>query len=88
MKRSYYKCYAQDFIGYIDTLGGVHSCINFINNSDYCYGNIYDDTFENIWKSKQEIRPNLNQCRDICRADLINRYLWDLKNPSEHINFI
>lgn len=86
--RTYYKCYAQDFMTYIDSLGGVHSCINYIDNKEFCYGNIYEDTFENIWKNKKEIKPNLNKCRSICRMDLINKYLWDLKNPINHVNFI
>lgn len=86
--RRYYKCYAQDFMAYIDTLGGVHSCINFIGDDKFCYGNIYEDTFENIWKNKPVIKPNLNKCRNICRMDLINHYLWKLKNPGKHQNFI
>lgn len=86
--KSYYKCYAQDFMAYIDTLGGVHSCINFIGDDKYIYGNIYEDIFENIWENKHEIKPNLNKCRNICRMDNVNRYLWELKHPSEHVNFI
>jgi hypothetical protein len=27
-------------------------------------------------------------CRDACRLDEINRYLWELKNPVKHANFI
>jgi MoaA/NifB/PqqE/SkfB family radical SAM enzyme len=86
--KNYDKCYAQDFVCYIDTLGGVHSCINFIDNPDYCYGNINEDSFENIWKNKKNIEPNLDKCRTICRLDNINRYLWELKNPPNHVNFI
>jgi len=87
-ERGYYKCYAQSFMAYIDTLGGIHSCINFIGNDEFCYGNIYDDTFENVWKNKKEIKPNLNECRESCRLDLGNKYLWELKHGKKHINFI
>jgi len=87
-ERCYYKCYAQDFCAYINTLGGVSSCINFIGDDKFCYGNIYEDTFENIWINKKEIKPNLNRCREICRLDSSNRYLWDLKHPHPHVNFI
>ena len=27
-------------------------------------------------------------CREICRLDEMNRYLEELKNPGEHVNFI
>ncbi|MBE3094955.1 MAG: radical SAM protein [Actinobacteria bacterium] len=87
-KRTYEKCYAQDFIGYIDSYGGVHSCINFMDKPEYTYGNINNDSFENIWKSKPFIEPNLDGCRMGCRLNGINIYLWELKNEKKHINFI
>ena len=31
---------------------------------------------------------NINNCRKACRLDEINKYLWMLKNPPEHVNFI
>ena len=86
--KSYNKCYAQDFMAHIDSLGGVHSCINYLGDEEYCYGNINEDRFENIWKNKSFIQPDLDKCRTICRLDKINRYLWELKNPQEHVNFI
>jgi radical SAM protein with 4Fe4S-binding SPASM domain len=87
--KPYKQCYGKDFIAYIDTLGDVYSCINYIGNPDFCYGNIYKDTFENIWKNKQTINPDLNKCRSICRIDKINRYLSELKSEDViHRNFI
>jgi MoaA/NifB/PqqE/SkfB family radical SAM enzyme len=87
-KRPYNKCYGRDFMAYIDTTGNVYSCINFLGNKDFIYGNIYNDSFENIWKNKQEINPDLDKCRIICRLDNINRYLWKLKYPEKDVNFI
>ncbi len=87
-EKSYDKCYAQDFMAYIDSLGGVHSCINFIDDDKYLYGNIYKENFDDIWKNKTFIVPDLNKCRDICRMDKINNYLYEIKNPSKHVNFI
>lgn len=87
-EKPYDKCYAQDFMAYIDTLGGVHSCINFIGDASYNYGSIYENSFQEIWKNKQSIEPDLNKCRTICRMDNINRYLWELKNPNDYVNFI
>lgn len=87
-KKQYDKCYAQDFMAYIDSYGGVHSCINFMDNQIYTYGNINDTSFEEIWKNKSFIEPNLDDCRSICRLDLINTYLHNLKHPHKHNNFI
>jgi hypothetical protein len=31
---------------------------------------------------------NIDKCRVNCRMDPVNRYLWDLKSPPAHVNFI
>ena len=31
---------------------------------------------------------DINDCRVNCRMDEVNRYLWRLKNPQDHDNFI
>jgi MoaA/NifB/PqqE/SkfB family radical SAM enzyme len=88
-KKQYNKCYAQDFMAYIDSYGGVHSCINYMDNPLYTYGNINKNTFEDIWKKKPFIKPNLGECRTVCRLDLINQYLYELKSDNvTHKNFI
>ena len=86
--KEYDKCYAQDFVAYINTLGDVHSCINYIDDKEYEYGNIYENKFRDIWENKQMIKPDLDKCRTICRIDNCNRYLHRLKNPDKHENFI
>ena len=35
--------------------------------------------------SKMDLEKN---CRELCRLDEMNRYLSELKNPGEHVNFI
>ena len=87
-KKPYDKCYGQDFIFYLDTLGNIYSCINYIGDDNFCYGNIYKRKFNEIWLNKKEITPNITDCRTICRLDLCNRYLYNLKNKPKHINFI
>jgi len=87
-RKPYDECYGQDFVAYIDTTGGVYSCINYVGNQDFCYGNIYEKDFESIWKNKIKITPDLEQCRTICRLDQMNRYLYNLKKKPQHINFI
>ncbi len=39
-------------------------------------------------KYKQDNKLKTTICRPACRLNNINRYLWQLKNSIEHINFI
>lgn len=94
---SYSKCYSTPFFwGYVSTDGNFYGCSCYLAQDKFCYGNINDSTFKNIWESDKR-KANLNfikneldisQCRTNCRMDSINRYLWDLKHPNAHVNFI
>jgi len=89
IEREYNKCNALDFWSYISANGDVYSCSNFLGNKDYSYGNIYNDSFENIWKNRKQLDINIRKdCRLVCRMDKINEYLWQLKHPHSHVNFI
>ena len=95
--RSYQSCYATPFFwGYIMADGSVYGCSAFLGNEKFCYGNINEAKFREIWEGEKRktnyefVRNELNidECRENCRMDEINRYLWKLKHPPEHINFI
>jgi len=93
----YKKCNSVPFFwAYIMATGDVYGCSAFLGNEDFVYGNIHQNSFKEIWQSdkrKQSItnvreKLDIKECRVNCRMDEINRYLWELKNPSEHVNFI
>ncbi len=94
--RYYERCQALPFWVYIDAGGNVWGCSAYLGDERFLYGNIYQNTFDEIWsgerrrKSLDIVNTSLDttSCRQNCRLDEINRYLWDLKNPSEHVNFI
>lgn len=94
--RSFKRCYALPFWAHIDASGDVWGCPSFLGNKRFLYGNIYKQTFKEIWRGSKrkkivdmvEKRLNVERCRFNCRMDEINRYLWELKNPPEHVNFI
>lgn len=94
--KSYQHCYGLPFMTHIDAKGNVWPCIAHIGTQEFCYGNIYRQTFEEIWegKERQEVIQKLNAldinkvCREACRLDEINKYLHELKHPGEHVNFI
>lgn len=95
-KRAYEKCLAIPFWSYIDSGGGVWGCSAFLSDERFLFGNIYENTIEEIWKSEKRRKSlefianelDTTECRQNCRMDEINRYLWELKNPSLHANFI
>jgi len=95
--RIYNKCYGLEFITFIDENGDVYSCFSHQYDKKTIMGNIFEDSFRQIWKSSQK-QDSLNyindcivknNCQPNCRHHQINNYLWNIKNPSvEHINFI
>jgi len=95
-ERSYKCCLALPFWTYIDAGGDVWGCSIYLGNKDFLYGNIYKNTFKEIWESDARKRSlefvaktlDTKNCRVNCRMDEINRYLWELKNPPAHVNFI
>ena len=95
-EKCYQQCYGLPFMSHIDARGNVWPCIAHIGDEKFCYGNIYDKTFEEIWDSerRQEVIQKLSElnisrvCREACRLDEINKYLNELKHPGRHVNFI
>mgnify|MGYP001577460213 CR=1 FL=1 len=94
--KAYSRCLALPFWSYIDSGGNVWGCSVYLGDERFLYGNINKNSFKEIWegekrkKSLEWVRNELDacQCRINCRMDEINLYLWDLKNPPEHVNFI
>ncbi|MCG2726726.1 MAG: radical SAM protein [Elusimicrobia bacterium] len=92
----YKCCLALPFWSYIDASGNVWGCSVYLSDDRFLYGNIYEQTFRQIWEGEKRKKSLLlvkekldtSKCRVNCRMDEINGYLWKLKHPSEHINFI
>ena len=96
-KQSYDKCHSTPFFwGYIAADGKVFGCSAYLGNDEFCYGNIYENSFSQIWESQKRQKSyeyiqnslDIKNCRVNCRMDEVNRYLWRLKNPNAHDNFI
>lgn len=94
--RSYERCYALSFWSYLDAGGNVWGCSNFLGDDRFNYGNIYERTFAQIWEGERRMQCmrwvenelDSDACRVNCRMDKINQYLWELKHPRAHVNFI
>ena len=86
--RNYEECLALPFWAYISTEGDVWNCSAKMGNDDtFFLGNIYKTPFENIWKNHFD-SSDLYGCRVNCRMNSCNEYLWKLKYPDDHVNFI
>ncbi|MDD5067760.1 MAG: radical SAM protein, partial [bacterium] len=74
----------------------VYACGPHLGDAKFCYGNVYEKSFRQRWNGKKrkdilsyvENTMPADTCMKNCRLDEINRYLWDLKHPSSHVNFI
>lgn len=94
--RCYKHCWALPFMTYMDAKGNLWPCIVFMGRDEMKYGNIYENSFVEIWEGshrKQILNYFMNMdleknCKELCRLDEMNRYLDELRNPGEHVNFI
>jgi MoaA/NifB/PqqE/SkfB family radical SAM enzyme len=99
-KKPYDLCLGHHLIGILCADGKVYACCSTRGNPDFAYGNIYDNSLEEIWhseKRKQVLEKiSAGDCRKIClghtsymRYDHYNdlfEYLHSQNNP--HGNFL
>ncbi|OGG96268.1 MAG: radical SAM protein [Candidatus Lambdaproteobacteria bacterium RIFOXYD12_FULL_49_8] len=96
----YGACLALPFWSYMDAGGNIWGCSMYMESPDFkerfLYGNINEQSFEEIWNSKKRLDAlawvqnelDVSNCRVNCRMDKVNKYLWELKHPAAHVNFI
>ncbi len=94
-EKPYQRCLGLPFWAYINSYGEVYPCSTFLGLKEYCMGNIHQESFSQIWEGEKRKRimkriaeMDARKCRELCRLDEINAYLWRLKNPPPHVNFI
>lgn len=94
-KPKYNSCLGSSFFALIDAKGNVIPCNLFYDKPDFTYGNLYQNSFSEIWKSekRKEVLKRLEErsiekCRESCRLDPTNRFLYELINIPDYLNFI
>lgn len=95
--RKYDKCYGCEFLPQISGAGEVYCCGNFFGNKEFLAGNLINESFKDIVfgerykqimdKVKSEVDVH-KSCGHKCRQNEINEFLWKLKHPPEHVNFV
>ena len=94
--RTYKECHGFNFYVLINAKGDVVPCNVFYDKKEFTYGNIYDNSFEEIWNSKRRweimkkiAESNFCHCGDYrCRLDVMNRHLQRVMYPEKNDEFI
>ncbi len=94
----YNHCYSTPFVwAHVMANGVVSGCSAYLLNDLFEFGNINEQSFEEIWTGDRRRKNfeyvsnelDISNCRKNCRMDEVNRYLFKLieDNPP-HVNFI
>ncbi|MBF0587635.1 MAG: radical SAM protein [Magnetococcales bacterium] len=95
--RKYDICYGTPFLAQISGNGKVYPCGPFFNKERFYIGDLHSESFHDMvmgdryWAVHEDVAKSVDVHKDCaigCRQDYINKFLWDLKNPPDHINFI
>jgi radical SAM protein with 4Fe4S-binding SPASM domain len=94
--RIYKKCIGTPFITQILADGKIYPCSQFFKDASYCYGDLHNMSFEEIFLSgrveevtkKIEDEVNVKNCISYCRHHSTNQFLWKIHKEPEHVNFI
>jgi radical SAM protein with 4Fe4S-binding SPASM domain len=96
-KHSYEKCYSTPYFwAHMMANGDLYGCSAYLQQDKFCYGNLKENSFQKVWEGEKRINSityvkeelDISNCRTNCRMDEVNRYLWRLKHPNLHDNFI
>ncbi len=94
--RQYKNCIGINFITQILADGGIYPCSQFFYDKNYCYGNLNDNSFKEIFNGNQcktvqkhiEKHINVSKCMTFCRHHCTNQFLSQVKKKQKHENFI
>lgn len=96
-ERNYCICYGAPFLLYTSGDGRVYPCGMFFDEQEeeYRMGDLTKQSFldiirsERYWEVIEKVKKiDVRNCYSNCKTHSINEFLWTLKNPPEHINFI
>lgn len=85
--RPYGVCYGILFTGIITPNGKMWKCVNRRGFPDSCIGDLNEQSFIDVWMT-QKPHTDFEKCRVLCRADVMNRALWNVMQPIPHETFI
>ncbi|MEH3086287.1 MAG: radical SAM protein [Xylophilus ampelinus] len=95
--RKYDVCHGTPFLLQISGNGKIYPCGPFFNKERFYIGDLHEQSFfdmvmgDRYWAVHDDVTASVDVHKDCavgCRQDYVNKFLWDLKHPPEHINFI
>jgi len=95
--KGYDRCYGCEFLPQISGNGDLYCCGAFFGNPDYLVGNINRESFRDLVFGERylavmmRVRESVDvhrECGMGCRQNEINEFLWQLRHPPGHVNFI
>lgn len=93
--KSYERCLGAGFMCFVASDGNVYQCNVFAGDKRFLIGNVRERSLAFIWKSERREavaamieHMDLANCRDVCRMDSCNKYLWRLAHPMAHDDFV
>ncbi len=95
-RHAFDRCLGLPFAGYVDTGGDVWGCLAYITDERFLFGNLVAQSPQEVFFGPRRAKVlrfaaealDVGACRVNCRLEAANRYLWQLKHPSPHVNFI
>jgi radical SAM protein with 4Fe4S-binding SPASM domain len=95
-ERPYRECQGLPFIVYVREDGMLYTCFSHQDDPEAVVGNVLDTDFSTLWRTDRperamrhiNIRYDKGLCQANCRHHEINLWLWRLKSPPAHVNFI
>lgn len=97
-KRGYDSCLGVPFLLYSSGDGKLYPCGMFFDykSDEFLMGDLLTQSFDDILKSDRywEVVEKIKKldvhkvCYANCRTNAINEFLWQIKTPPNHINFI
>lgn len=99
-KRSYAQCLGVPFLLYSSGDGRLYpcgACFDYTRGmeEEYRMGDLLKQSFKEIiasaryWEIVEKVKEiDVFKCYSNCRTHAINEFLWQLKHPPEHVNFV
>lgn len=95
-RKEYDRCLGLPFIMQIASDAKAYTCCPYFGDENFCYGDLNTQSLSEVWFGEFAtlLRKKIADCFDpsscmtYCRHHQINKQLWALRNPPQHVNFI
>lgn len=93
---AYGRCLGLPFMSYVDAAANVWGCCRHIGNPSFFFGSLADESPADIFNGPRRSEAikrvseklDVTPCHNSCRQGRLNAYLWELRHPGAHVNFI